>query len=77
MTLDDLKQEIATQQGERMEEVFKFIKEQALSGEDEAIFFSEEAESWQMERLKSLGYTVEDYGSWYMVSGWNSLYELV
>ena len=77
MTLDDLKQEIATQQGERMEEVFKFIKEQALSGEDEAIFFSEEAENWQMERLKSLGYTVEDYGSWYMVSGWNSLYELV
>lgn len=77
MTLDELKQEIATKQEEHMEEVFKYIKEQALSGEDEAAFFSEEAESWQMERLKSLGYTVKRLEGWYIVSGWSSLYEPV
>ena len=70
MTLEELMQEIITKQEERMEEVFKYIKEQALSGEDEAAFFSEEAESWQMERLKTLGYTVKELGSWYIVSGW-------
>mgnify|MGYP001402978380 CR=1 FL=1 len=77
MTLDDLKQEIATQQGERMEEVFKFIKEQALSGEFEVRLFGDRVNGWQIELLKSLGYTVNDYGGWYIVSGWNSLYELV
>ena len=70
MTLDDLKQEIATQQGERMEEVFKFIKEQALSGEFEVRLFGDRVNRWQIEQLKLIGYTVKDYGSWYIVSGW-------
>ena len=70
MTLNELKIEIASHREERMEGVFKDIKEAALSGESEVVFFNDDVEKWQMNFLTLLGYNVADNGHCYIVSGW-------
>ena len=70
MTLNELKIEIASHREERMEGVFKAIKEAALSGESEVVFFNDNVEKWQMKSLERFGYSVRDKVYCYIVSGW-------